>query len=103
MGGARRDSGQVSSLFSSRLLCLVKHLFVIKDFVLSAPPLSDSSTRLAAAGVSHSPSSDRDVSHDALVQPPLCSKALQTDEDMPPQQVTFDDLNMMVFYVVYVI
>ncbi|XP_019125274.2 dystrotelin [Larimichthys crocea] len=53
----------------------------------SAPPPSDSSTRLAAAGVSHSPSSDRDVSHNALVQPPLCSKALQTDEDTPPQQV----------------
>ncbi|TKS66700.1 Dystrotelin [Collichthys lucidus] len=53
----------------------------------SAPPPSDSSTRLAAAGVSHSPSSDRDVSHNAPVQPPLCSKALQTDEDTPPQQV----------------
>ncbi|XP_076579127.1 dystrotelin [Chaetodon auriga] len=55
----------------------------------SAPPPSDSSTQLAASAVSHSPSSNRGVSHDALVQPPPCSsssKALQTDEEMPAPQ-----------------
>ncbi|XP_071335603.1 dystrotelin isoform X2 [Trachinotus anak] len=50
----------------------------------SALPPSDVSTRLADSAVRHSPSSDRDASHDASVQPPpslLCSsKVLQTDE-----------------------
>ncbi|XP_038575375.1 dystrotelin-like [Micropterus salmoides] len=60
----------------------------------SAPPPSDVPTRLAASAVCHSPSSDRDVSHDALVQPPrrsFSSKALQTDEETPTHQVTSDD------------
>ncbi|XP_044043478.1 dystrotelin isoform X2 [Siniperca chuatsi] len=55
----------------------------------SAPPRFDPSTRLAASTVCHSPSSDRDVSHDALVRRPpssFSSKALQTDEETPTQQ-----------------
>ncbi|XP_070849993.1 dystrotelin [Chaetodon trifascialis] len=55
----------------------------------SAPPPSDSSTQLAASAVSHSPSSDKDVSHDASARPPPCSsssKALQTDEETPAPQ-----------------
>uniref|UniRef100_A0A671YXD2 ZZ-type domain-containing protein n=1 Tax=Sparus aurata TaxID=8175 RepID=A0A671YXD2_SPAAU len=52
-----------------------------------APPPSHPSARLAASTVSHSPSSDRDVSHDASVlSPPCSSKALQTDEETQPPQ-----------------
>ncbi|XP_041822611.1 dystrotelin [Chelmon rostratus] len=54
-----------------------------------APPPSDPSTQLATSAVSHSPCSDRNVSRGASVRPPPCSyssKALQTDEETPPQQ-----------------
>ncbi|KAM6957999.1 dystrotelin-like [Tautogolabrus adspersus] len=53
------------------------------------PPPSDSLTRLANLTTSHSLSFDKDVSHNATVQPPSyssSSKALQTDEDTPTQQ-----------------
>ncbi|XP_076730634.1 dystrotelin isoform X1 [Maylandia zebra] len=53
-----------------------------------APPASDASTRLA--GSSHSPSSERGVSHAASeAPPPHCSsscKSLQTNEDTSSQQ-----------------
>ncbi|GAA6230037.1 dystrotelin [Lates japonicus] len=57
----------------------------------SALPPPDASTRLADSAVRHSPSADRDISHDASVQPlpPPCSfssKALQTDEETPTQE-----------------
>ncbi|KAM9334341.1 dystrotelin-like [Symphorus nematophorus] len=54
------------------------------------PLCDDPSTRLAASAVSHSPSSDRDVSHDASVRPhcSFSSKALQTEETPPPQQAS---------------
>ncbi|KAM8722306.1 dystrotelin isoform 1-T1 [Acanthopagrus schlegelii] len=52
-----------------------------------APLPSHPSARLAASTVNHSPSSDRDVSCDALVRSPLCSSiALQTDEETQPPQ-----------------
>uniref|UniRef100_A0A3B4TI16 Dystrotelin n=1 Tax=Seriola dumerili TaxID=41447 RepID=A0A3B4TI16_SERDU len=57
----------------------------------SAPPPSDVSTRLADSAVCHSPSSNRDASHDASVRPPpsslSLSKVVQTDEEMLTQQL----------------
>ncbi|XP_065807977.1 dystrotelin isoform X2 [Labrus bergylta] len=53
------------------------------------PPPSDPLTRLANLTTSHSLSFDRDVSHNATVQPPSyssSSKALQTDDDTHTQQ-----------------
>lgn len=48
--------------------------------------------------VSHNPSSERDVSHDVCVQPPPCfsSKALQTEEERPPEQVSCEHLTVSV-------
>ncbi|XP_059184185.1 dystrotelin [Centropristis striata] len=55
----------------------------------SAPPPSDAPTQWAALAISHSPSSDRNVSQDASVQPScsFSSKALQTEDDTLTQQL----------------
>ncbi|CAJ1087419.1 dystrotelin isoform X1 [Xyrichtys novacula] len=56
-----------------------------------APPPSDASTLLAASATSHSLSSSRDVSHDALLHSPSCSfssKALQTDDEAEQEEAT---------------
>nr|XP_046238792.1 dystrotelin isoform X2 [Scatophagus argus] len=56
-----------------------------------APPPSDPSTRLTVSAIDHNPSLDRDVSHDASVQPPpgsISFKCLQTDEEPQAQQST---------------
>uniref|UniRef100_A0A4W6G0W2 ZZ-type domain-containing protein n=1 Tax=Lates calcarifer TaxID=8187 RepID=A0A4W6G0W2_LATCA len=68
----------------------------------SAPPPPDASTQLADSAVCHSPSADRDVSHDASVQPlpPPCSsssKALQTDEETPIQETSLGSRVTFVF------
>uniref|UniRef100_A0A3B4X3I3 Dystrotelin n=1 Tax=Seriola lalandi dorsalis TaxID=1841481 RepID=A0A3B4X3I3_SERLL len=68
-----------------------RRVLIWADLFLSAPPPSDVSTQLADSAVCHSPSSNRDASHDASVRPPpsslSLSKVVQTDEEMLTQQL----------------